>query len=225
MVSIWGETDRSRGILTTADREFLLTPEQEREAGYTRQGRSKRWRTIRERVENALLDLSLLVEFWPADQRAAVFDELIDEWRGREALADLVMLFYLETVPRDRFDDLFSRGVRRAEGRLASESEPEFVSVRPHDELVQSLDQQTIEEAIWKYTQGDQGIWDLSEAEMRVLVHLLNYQEFSAEDFHELLEQLDRVAYEMSGGRDAERRARWLESQYQRQSREKPTDE
>lgn len=209
MVSTSTGAERPRGILTPADREFLMASADERNERYTRQARSKRIRAIHERVYNAVLDVSLLVELWPADQRTEVIDELLDQWRGREGLADLITLFYLETAPRNRFDDLFGRGLRRAIRKEKPNEEPTVVSVRPIDEIIAQIERTTIEEAIWKYMEGDRGIWDMTDAEARVLVHLLKYREFSAAEFSELLGNLDRVIYEQYGSDDADRRESW----------------
>lgn len=51
---------RERGILTTADREFLSMSDEERKNEYSAPARSQRRRAIASRIENALLDFPIL---------------------------------------------------------------------------------------------------------------------------------------------------------------------
>lgn len=55
------KSERDRGILTSSDRTFLRLSEEERQDQYTRQGRSRRYRTIRDRLTDSVLDLPLVV--------------------------------------------------------------------------------------------------------------------------------------------------------------------
>lgn len=68
---IEAEEERGRGILTGADRAYLLG-----EKEYSTQGeRDARYR-IRNRTENALLDLRILNDHLQPDDRALVFEEI-----------------------------------------------------------------------------------------------------------------------------------------------------
>lgn len=55
------KSERDRGILTSSDRTFLRLSEEEAKDQYTRQGRSRRYRTIRDRLTDSVLDLPLVV--------------------------------------------------------------------------------------------------------------------------------------------------------------------
>ena len=59
------DDDRDRGILSTADREYLQSPE-----GYSRQASNERENAIRNRVWNAILDFDLLTSMSPEQRRA-----------------------------------------------------------------------------------------------------------------------------------------------------------
>lgn len=53
--------ERPRGVLTQTDRKFLRISPEDRYEQYSRQGRSRRYRTIRDRLTNSVLDLPLIV--------------------------------------------------------------------------------------------------------------------------------------------------------------------
>lgn len=61
--------ERERGILSTADRDFLRSDPDD----YSRQARHAREEAIRERVTNAVLDFTLLFEHLEHDQREEIF--------------------------------------------------------------------------------------------------------------------------------------------------------
>lgn len=67
-----GADDRPRGILSPADREFLRGEKEK----YSRQARYKRERDIRERLLNALLDLPVIFELLPSEERQKVYGNL-----------------------------------------------------------------------------------------------------------------------------------------------------
>ncbi len=219
MVDAESEADRSRGILSPADREFLLASADQREEHYSRQARSKRKRAIRERFRDAVYDVSLLLEFWPADQRGSVIEELLDDWRGREGLADLIALCALELVPRDQFDELFGRGVYRAESRRQDDRDSGVVHVRSYDDIVESVDRAAIEEAIAVYAAGDRGIWDLSDVETRILALLLEFEDLDDSMFDSMLSNVERAMFELAGGKDSMRRGDWRESLHYKHGR------
>lgn len=84
------EDGRPRGVLSGADRGYLREPED-----YSRQASHARQEAIRERVENAVLDFSLLFDELDHDERETIF-------RGRLS-------------PQKRFDDArFEAGIRDA---------------------------------------------------------------------------------------------------------------
>lgn len=67
--------DRERGVLSSADRQFLRSPEE-----YSRQATHEREKAIRKRVWNAILDFELLANM-PREQRQRVLgsDDPFDE--------------------------------------------------------------------------------------------------------------------------------------------------
>jgi hypothetical protein len=72
--SVDGDEDRSRGILSPTDREFLAIPaEQRRDEMNSRQAEYRRRRSIRNRVRNAALDFPLVVQGADADIFTAAF--------------------------------------------------------------------------------------------------------------------------------------------------------
>lgn len=110
------DTERPRGVLTSADRKFLKG---EREYEH-RQTEHKRRNQIRERVYQSLLDLSFLFQymddtdldraFTPPPDHQAAFDDV---------LADALGLLYYEQSPDRPFESLLRRGVSRAEAKYA----------------------------------------------------------------------------------------------------------
>lgn len=65
--------ERSRGILSSADRAFLEADEHERKKNYSQPARSQRWSTIRERTYHGLRDGEYLLWRLPAEEREAIF--------------------------------------------------------------------------------------------------------------------------------------------------------
>ena len=57
-----GGSERGRGIVTPADRDYLRLSEEEREEKYSQSARIQRRNAIADRVENALLDFPLLAK-------------------------------------------------------------------------------------------------------------------------------------------------------------------
>ena len=83
-----GGSERGRGIVTPADRDYLRLSEEEREEKYSQSARIQRRNAIADRVENALLDFPLLAkrlddktvdDVFGADRTTFEFDgEVID---------------------------------------------------------------------------------------------------------------------------------------------------
>lgn len=108
--------DRPRGILSPADRKYLRSDK----SGYTRQAQHKRNEAIRQRVQNAILDMSVLHDHWPAEEREAVFGTTAASGEFGEGLAALLGLVYAETNPNGRFKSLLSRGINDIERQRAA---------------------------------------------------------------------------------------------------------
>lgn len=94
----WG-ADRPRGILSQADREFLLASDDEREENYSRQAKGNRERAIRERLENAILDFSMIFSRLDDRNLEFVFNpaEIDNTNAMRHGMRDLLAMIYLET--------------------------------------------------------------------------------------------------------------------------------
>lgn len=159
------ESDRPRGILSPADRKFLLG-EADLESEQSRY--DARYR-IRRRVRNALLDFTLLLEHLeardrdqvfdpPADRREAVTDGVVD------ALAFLYLGMAAYDVPRREF---FREAIRRAERRRGEDGS--LVTVRFD---VQHPSRDRLE---WILRRVEAGAFhELAESDLRALACLLH---------------------------------------------------
>ena len=169
--------DRPRGVLSKADREYLLATKDKRETEYTRQARSNRERAIRERLRHAVFDMDFILR--ALDQRVLeqVFEpeqitpgELVQIERG---LAGTVgMIYYIAdsiTAPEDSdefFEDLIERGVWDAKSLLDDPDVPAFLECNVYFEVSKpDVDIHTIGE---KVRAGD--LQTLSEPELRTFL-------------------------------------------------------
>lgn len=109
--------DRSRGILSEADRAYLRD---EADLGSVQAERNARAR-IRERVFNAVLDFELLVEQLSATDRELVFGKRLDATDGTEAFDGLVsgLAFLYQGVgdTEVEFETVLTEAVNVAEAR------------------------------------------------------------------------------------------------------------
>lgn len=98
-VSDHTKTDRPRGILSKADREYLLASEDEREENYSRQARSKRERAIRERILHGVWDFTVIFEEMSDRQLEEFFnpEETELDSQLRLGMINATALFYLKT--------------------------------------------------------------------------------------------------------------------------------
>lgn len=105
--------DRDRGILSTADREYLRG---EREFGSEQAERNARAR-VRDRVYEALLDFELLVEHLSERDRELVFaDRVTEGGRGATALLSAVAFLYRGVGDTDvPFETVLAEGISLAE--------------------------------------------------------------------------------------------------------------
>lgn len=135
--------DRARGVLSTADRQYLKATAEERQSDYTRQAQDQREEAIRVRTLNGLLDFSILLEhgggeredIFARTERAEFLDQLPDEGRRMrraekmpdpepadqllEALRDMFAYVYLGLHDRgediEAFTELVRQGVLKGE--------------------------------------------------------------------------------------------------------------
>lgn len=139
-------SDRGRGGLTPADREFLLKTEGERREDYSRQARSDARARIRERVRASLGDFRLLADELPDEQRDEIF-AAADEPRGEEYgelhqdVTKAIQFLYVGMGGESGFREALDTGVRIGELELGNISHrfdivPQFAvdTVRRKDE-------------------------------------------------------------------------------------------
>lgn len=189
-------TDKPRNGMLTEDQRTFLRREGK---GYTDQNRRDYRRSIRDRVYNSTLDFRLLLDHWSDEEQEEVFSELKQSEEGREGLAAMIAIFYLETRFTGGFNHLFGRGIRNAEDHMAGDSGTYQVSVKPVNEFVERVSIADAERAIEKFDKH--GIRDLTEGEMRALLRLFSYQGYTKDDWEELREtqseELDKRMDEM----------------------------
>jgi hypothetical protein len=110
-----GSSERGRGVLSVADREYLRG---ERELSSVQAERNARAR-IRERVYDALLDFEVLVEWLSERDLELVFEKRTAEAEGTEAFDALVsaMAFLYQGLGRTDldFETVLREGVNLAE--------------------------------------------------------------------------------------------------------------
>jgi len=87
------DIDRDRGILTTADREFLKAEPGE----FTRQAAHARRREIRKRTENAIKDFTVLFDELPDEEYTEIFGDL-SSGELRPGVRDALSFFYHATA-------------------------------------------------------------------------------------------------------------------------------
>ncbi|MFB6129217.1 MAG: hypothetical protein ABEJ28_00155 [Salinigranum sp.] len=113
-----GDTDRPRGILTRADREYLLgeavmTHEQSRRNAEAR---------IRERVVNAVLDFTLLVHALKRKDRRQIFEKSVDDPAFVDgAMAMLAFAYAGLEESGVAFESVLEPAIRRAEEARAAD--------------------------------------------------------------------------------------------------------
>lgn len=126
------DAERGRSFLTEDDREYLRG-----EKALSEGSEYNRKRMIRERVENALLDFTILFNHWDDDERAKVFETQSGTWRGFE-------------------DEPFRAGVRDALALILYSSEVTSPSIMgPADRPLRHPVDELIEEAIVKAGRRD----------------------------------------------------------------------
>ena len=172
------EAGRPRGILSEADRKYLLASDDEREANYSRQACSLREREIRKRLRHAMLDLDLILRGLDEGVLKQVFEpeqitsEQITKMEYGLAGAVGVVYYIAEklTAPGhadEFFEDTIERGVWTAKNMTdAPGSPPAFLQYDVYFEVSKpSIDVHTIAE---KVREGR--LQELSEPEMRTFL-------------------------------------------------------
>ncbi|AGB16446.1 hypothetical protein Halru_1847 [Halovivax ruber XH-70] len=134
------EMDRPRGILSQADREYLISDK----SGYSHQAQHKRKKAIKERITNALLDIALIENhldkelreevFTPFDT-TNVFNENIELYSSEEhytsVFSNMIAFLYRETKEETGFNPSFSTSLEN--GIVSGEFEPGTAYYGPHN--------------------------------------------------------------------------------------------
>jgi len=171
-------TDRDRGVLTEADREYLRG---EKELSEGSEFNTKR--RIRRRVKNALLDFSILFDHLDQEERRKIFTSAEEEREPFiEALSAFFAFVYRETYPTTHipsFKYFLKEGIRRAERDMAGTDLHE-VDVK-FDVTPISINSIDLDDVAHKVRFGK---WEeLSEVEMRHFLKVAQYVEgFSPDD-------------------------------------------
>jgi hypothetical protein len=120
------DTDRDRGMLTPADRAFLLG---EREMGHAQSRRNAEAR-IRQRVVDSVLDFDLLLHTLPSKDREQVFDDLTADADSLDALKAMLAFVYVGADEQGvDFEELLVPAVRYTEEAFAASRLDANVSV------------------------------------------------------------------------------------------------
>lgn len=103
--------DRPRGILSKADRKYLVRPPRARDEEYSRQGRNTRRSAIADRLENSLLDMYLLYDRLSDDDLREIFDD--DPPNLSAAIGLLYRIASLDNTapPEDKFRGWLRTGI------------------------------------------------------------------------------------------------------------------
>lgn len=134
------EMDRPRGILTPADREYLISDK----SGYSHQAQHKRKKAIKKRIVNALLDFALLENYLDEELREEIFTpfdtgnvfnegtELYSsEQHYTSVFSNLIAFLYRETKEKTGFNPSFSMSLEH--GIVRGEFGPGTVYYGPHN--------------------------------------------------------------------------------------------
>ncbi|MCU4926356.1 hypothetical protein OB905_10220 [Halobacteria archaeon AArc-dxtr1] len=120
------EIDRERGVLSPADRAYLLG---EREMSHDQSARNAEAR-IRRRIRAAVLDFDLLLHTLPEKDRKQVFEATLTDDAVLDGLRATVAFVYLGLARYGvDFEDVLEPGVASAEEYLAATTRDATVSV------------------------------------------------------------------------------------------------
>lgn len=110
------DTDRDRGVLTTADREYLLG---ERTMSHDQSRRNAEAR-IRRRIEQGILDFDLLVHYLDGTDRRQVFADVADDEALIDGLTAMISFAYIGLKEQGvDFERVLEPAVRGAETAYA----------------------------------------------------------------------------------------------------------
>ena len=146
------DRDRDRGILTDADRNFLLTAGEDMKNEQVRRNARRR---IRNRIRNAIIDFDLIARFLSEEDRRQIFDIDKDgEWyhpfqSGEKSMIEFLYTGLNDVDPEIDFETILRSGVHDAV--LEDTSSPALVDVEFD---VQTDVQYDIDDAREKFEEG-----------------------------------------------------------------------
>lgn len=160
------EINRSRGILSKADREFLFGIKEYKH----RQSVLNREQEIRTRTKNAIRDFGLLVDLLDEKERKRIFEALDDAEHGSvDEFAAVVIEFLYQGIGRDsdRLEDIIARALygieRKSHGVGGYQGKVQEITT--NIEIKRGYDA----DAIYERYKGGRG-HELSPAEIGVLL-------------------------------------------------------
>lgn len=174
--------DRPRGILSPADREYLLSDK----SGYSHQAQYKRNKVIKERIINALLDFTIIENYLNEDMREEVFEhfdanKLFDddvkletsETHHVSCLTNIIAFIYRETKEQTGVHPPFAMSLEH--GITRGEFEPGTTYYGRHKVNIsfEKLPEQrvNVESIIDRIEHG--AFESLSEQEMRAIIEIM----------------------------------------------------
>ncbi|MFC6939235.1 hypothetical protein ACFQE8_04555 [Salinirubellus sp. GCM10025818] len=157
--------DRSRGILTPSDREFLLG----RKTDYTEHSRKQKRNRIRRRVRNAVLDFTILFDYLEDRDRELVFNPDADHREEyTRGITNMLAFLHLGTMGYyTPFKHMLGEGVNRAEQELAG-SDYRMVSVEFNVDPVGNIDVDAVLDKL-----EAERFEEVTDEELRAFVRLL----------------------------------------------------
>ena len=102
--------NRDRGILTESDRDYLRLSEEEQQKEYSAPARSQRRSAIRDRIQNALLDMPLIVENLGEKDRENIFHS--DDTSEIADTLPYLIAFAAQHHGVDEFDSIVEEGLK-----------------------------------------------------------------------------------------------------------------
>jgi hypothetical protein len=200
--------ERPRGILSTADREYLVG---QREYEHP-QSEANRKQDIRKRTVNAILDFALLAEHLPDEEREKVFNELYSEDELPDPSSSIISFLYRGLDgDLERLESIVEEGIYiGANSKKIGRWSGEIADINTSIDVEQRPDRS---EVIKKFEQGDAD--QLTPVEIGVLVRTGQLNEDDLRDLErtvtprpigteELLEDLDDEDEELVRSGDAE---------------------
>lgn len=169
--------ERPRGILSKADRKYLVRNERGREEAYSRQGRNTRETAIAERFENALIDMYLLYERLTDDDLRRIVGESPPNLSAAVGLLYRIAGLGKAVPAEDTFRGWLRAGIadvleEQSKGIEIRPSSVEFDVSEPEVLDLESIDAKLVEE----------GPGALTQDELLLLLYLLHRDPESTED-------------------------------------------